>query len=252
MDLAFAAAADRPTAVLTGPTVLAGSRPGLRCPGRTTTTPHRCGQNHHAATSSWLRRMLSQPALSCRHPGRSPGARGHADRTVPGVRYQPVPRLRAEGPQQRRLADRGQRAGRRDSGQRPGGRDTGIWKCHRRPRLRPESHRLWHLHLSTDQRGPRGHRHRSHIPIWTRRTGKPRLLPGALSQLHRPPSSSGSGEPSASASWPPATWLRVTAGGGPPGLLWIPGGLPHHAIAATRGPHSLRSQDFRIVTYDRS
>ena len=29
MDLAFAAAADRPTAVLTGPGVIAGSRPGL-------------------------------------------------------------------------------------------------------------------------------------------------------------------------------------------------------------------------------
>ena len=108
------------------------------------------------------------------------GARRHAYRTVPwvpGDQRQPVPRLRAEDPQQRRLADRGQR---------PGSRDARIRKRHRRPRLHPEPHHPWHHHLSTDRRRPRGRRYQSHVPVWTCRAGEPRLLPGALPQLRRP------------------------------------------------------------------
>ena len=54
MALAFAAAADRPTAVLTGPGVLAGTRPGLIRLPRPTVTPDMvlAGLEHHPLTAT--------------------------------------------------------------------------------------------------------------------------------------------------------------------------------------------------------
>ena len=60
-----------------------------------------------------------------------------------------------------------------------------------RPRLRAEPHHPWHRHHGADQRRPRGRRYQSHVPVRPRRVGKPRLLPGALPQLHHRPSPGG-------------------------------------------------------------
>ena len=113
-------------------------------------------------------RLARLHGLGPRYP---PGIRGgvsfrrlahRALRGVPGGRRQPVPGLRAHDPEQRGLADRGQR---------PGSRDARIRKRHRRPRLRTEPHHTRRHYLSTDQWRPRGRRHQSRVPVWTRWAG---------------------------------------------------------------------------------